>query len=430
MSLGHVENSATGSIAKLVPWLAILAFALLPVGRLSEIPLVILALIGLSVLARKGKVVIQSQQVIYFSLFYLCFWIPALCSLPDSYNFKRTLSLVFEYIRFFLSGIAVLHYCVTYKTIRMIGSYSSCALVIWILYGMLHLFFAPEILKIPFLPQWLIEVFSKRFATNMVLAASASFLFTVLTVNKTRIVFWISANLACLVVLMLGGSRGALIMYGCITIGFIVFLCRGDIKKIAAGVIVFLTCLGAVGIVLNYNSDKFSARFNQTLEIFKGDYKSVDTALSLRLPIWEAAVSMIRDNLINGVGARSFRYAYPEYAAKDDIFLESDPRSPQRIIGAAHSHQMELEVLCETGLVGGVFFLISMGLLLRYWYTRTDYEKFSVLPYALSSLAIFFPLNTHPALYSSVWSQTIYWFVTLFFAAGAVSDPGKSSKGT
>jgi O-antigen ligase len=84
---------------------------------------------------------------------------------------------------------------------------------------------------------------------------------------------------------------------------------------------------------------------------------------------------------------------------------------------------MQLEVLSETGLFGGFLFLGAMAILVWYWRSRSEFQKSNMLPYALSLAAIFFPLNTHYALYSSAWAQVIYWFVPLYFAAGAVQNP-------
>lgn len=414
-------NENEDILVSTVPWLVIFALALLPVGRLAEVPLALLALIGIKVLFQNFSVVARQRSALFFLLFFLCLWLPIIISLPDSYNVGKTSRLALEYLRFLLSGIAVLHYCVTANSFKIIQSSALCIIAIWIVYGMLHLFWGVKIAAISDLPQWVKGVFEKRFALNMVFAVSSSFLVHTIVVKKYRILSLI-ANLAFVTVLLLGGSRGALIMYGCIVVLFALYHSKNNFKKASLGLALFILCTSIAGVVLHYTSEKFSARIEQTLLVFKGDYKSVDTALSLRLPIWEAALAMIKAHPINGVGGRSFRYAYPEYAEEDDLFLEPDPKKPARTIGAAHSHQMQLEILCETGMLGGVFFLCGLAVLIRYWQTRSIWQRDRMLPYALSSFAIFFPLNTHPALYSSAWAQTIYWFVTLFFAAGSVSD--------
>jgi O-antigen ligase len=102
---------------------------------------------------------------------------------------------------------------------------------------------------------------------------------------------------------------------------------------------------------------------------------------------------MINDHPVNGVGARAFRYAYLDYAEEDDIFLKPDSAGKKREIGAYHSHQMQLEVLSETGLVGGFLFLGTMTILVWYWRSRSVFQKANMLPYALGLAALFFPLN-------------------------------------
>jgi hypothetical protein len=40
-----------------------------------------------------------------------------------------------------------------------------------------------------------------------------------------------------------------------------------------------------------------------------------------------------------------------------------------------------------------------------------------LLPYALCLLVAFFPVNSHMAIYSSFWSQIVWWLIALYCAA-------------
>ncbi len=58
---------------------------------------------------------------------------------------------------------------------------------------------------------------------------------------------------------------------------------------------------------------------------------------------------MIAANPLNGVGARGFRSAFPAYAAEGDPFINANPP-----INPFHSHQLWLEILSESGIVGAL----------------------------------------------------------------------------
>lgn len=417
------------NIVSAVPWLIIFSLALLPIGRLAEIPLCILAIIGIGVASEKIKNGAWGNASLLFSLFFICFWIPIVISVSDSFNLSKSLSLSVEYLRFFLSGIAVVECCASSFNIKLITRYSALIVTSWILFGVVYFLFGKFLSAALSMPHWLNDVFSQRFGLSMITSVCSVFVLLI-TFEKRYLFIGLLLNVLCVIVLLLGGSRGAWIMYCVAVIYFLYNKLYADLKKFATVLIALIGCIVVVGICLNYSSARFASRISQTVEIFKGDEKSVDIAISKRVPIWKTAVSMISAHPVNGVGARAFRYAYPTYAEEKDTWVVADGDS-KRKIGADHSHQMQLEVLSETGIVGGIFFLSAIMILFRYWRSRTETQKGYMLPYVIGMAAIFFPLNTHPALYSSSWAQVIYWFVTLFFAAGAIEeisdDPERSA---
>jgi O-antigen ligase len=422
MQLSKESIVKDDTLGQIVPWLVIFCLALLPVGRLAELPLALLTLIGLKVIFEKIKDGTWGRASLFFSLFFLCLWLPIVISAPDSYKISKTASLAIEYVRFFLSGLTVLKYCVTSKSFKLIN---TCALVIvsfWIFDALVQYFFGKDLFGYVYIPQRLNGVFGDKIKLGLFLSVYSSFIFLVLY-EKRHLLLSALLHVLCVIVLLLAGSRGGWIMYGVVLLGFFAYKWRNDLRMLAVSIGVLIVCLMSIGTALYYSSDGFAARMDKTLEIFKGDEQSIDRAISMRLPIWKTAVAMIDAHPVNGVGARAFRYAYSEYAEEGDMWLTQGFVKEDKTQGAYHSHQMQLEVLSETGAVGGFFFLAAMAGLIWYWRSRSEYQKLRMLPYALGLAALFFPLNTHYALYSSAWAQVIYWFVPLYFAAGAVQKP-------
>jgi hypothetical protein len=53
-----------------------------------------------------------------------------------------------------------------------------------------------------------------------------------------------------------------------------------------------------------------------------------------------------------------------------------------------------------------------------------------MLPYALCLLAAYFPFNTHMAIYSSFWSQIVWWLIALYCAAYGAGQTAESPPAT
>jgi O-antigen ligase len=121
---------------------------------------------------------------------------------------------------------------------------------------------------------------------------------------------------------------------------------------------------------------------------------------------------MVAERPLTGVGPRGFRYVYAAYADPGDPFINDTQDE-----GAKHAHNHVLEVLTETGLVGVVALLAFYAMLIRGWRQAPPARRAVALPFALALLAVLFPLNSNNALYSSYWSQFIWWLVALFCAA-------------
>ena len=61
----------------------------------------------------------------------------------------------------------------------------------------------------------------------------------------------------------------------------------------------------------------------------------------------------------------------------------------------------------------------------RLWRRSDPDTRRRLLPYGLALIGAYFPLNTHLAFYSSVWSQILWWLTGLYFAAAMPRDQGR-----
>lgn len=219
---------------------------------------------------------------------------------------------------------------------------------------------------------------------------------------RMRVAGWLLASAAIGVVVLLAGARAAWITYALVLV-FSGWKLLG--WKRLLGVFGFgLVLLG----VLTIASPQVRERMLLTTHALTADEAGVDTALSGRAQIWSAAGCMIVEHPINGVGARGFRQAYPECDASPG----SRPAWGQG--PAFHAHQLVLEVLSETGIVGLLLWLAGAALAWRAWRYATPQAKERARPAMLALAVTVFPFNTHLAFYSTFWGGLTLMLAALY----------------
>ena len=211
---------------------------------------------------------------------------------------------------------------------------------------------------------------------------------------------WVVAAPAIGIVIVFAGSRASWLTYGLVLLlsGWRLLGWKRLLAVFAGGVVATI----AIGLA----SPEVRDRLERTTHALQASDTGVDVALSGRMRIWSAALCMVREQPVNGVGARGFREAFagcdPEAGAP--AAWGSGP--------AFHAHQIVLEVLSETGVVGLLLWLSGVALALRAWRYATVAARERARPAMLALLVTVFPLNTHLAFYSTFWGA-----LTLLLAA-------------
>lgn len=220
--------------------------------------------------------------------------------------------------------------------------------------------------------------------------------------RRMQVAGWLLASAAIGVIVLLAGARAAWITYALVLV-FSGWKLLG--WKRLLGVLAF----GAVLLAgLTLVSPQVRERMVLTTQALTADEAGVDTALSGRGQIWSAAGCMIARHPINGVGARGFREAFPA----------CDPNAEQRPAWgqgpAFHAHQIVLEVLSETGVIGLLLWLAGAALAWRAWRYATPQAKDRARPAMLALAVTVFPLNTHLAFYSTFWGGLTLMLAALY----------------
>ncbi|KRG68610.1 O-antigen ligase family protein [Pseudoxanthomonas dokdonensis] len=213
---------------------------------------------------------------------------------------------------------------------------------------------------------------------------------------------WVLAAAAVGVVVMLAGARAAWITFALVLVfsGWPLLGWKKLLSVFAFGAVVL--------VALAVFSPQFQQRLARTAQAVTGDENGVDLALSGRTRIWGAALCMIEHDPINGVGARGFREAFPA----------CDPAAGQVAAWgngvAHHAHQIVLEILSETGIIGLLLWLAGAALAWRAWRYASPADKDRARPAMLALAVTVFPFNTHLAFYSTFWGGLSLMLAALY----------------
>ena len=211
---------------------------------------------------------------------------------------------------------------------------------------------------------------------------------------------WIASAALIGVVVVFAGSRASWITFALVLLfsGWNLVGWKRLLAVFAGGAVV----LAAASVF----SPQVQQRVARTAQAWTAEDAGVDTALSGRARIWDAALCMAREHPVNGVGARGFRQAFPACdPAPGEVAAWGD--GP-----AFHAHQIVLELLSETGAIGLLLWLAGAAMAWRAWRYADARARERARPAMLALAVTVFPLNTHLAFYSTFWGG-----LTLLLAA-------------
>lgn len=223
---------------------------------------------------------------------------------------------------------------------------------------------------------------------------------------------WGAAAAAVGVVLVLAGSRAAWLTYALV-------VAYSGWRLLGARALIGCLALGLVAAVaIGVGSSQVRERVARTAMAWEGDGDGVNQALSGRAQIWAAAGCMIAGHPVNGVGARGFRDAYPG--------CNPTPQA-QEVWGegpALHAHQIVLEILAETGVLGLLLWLAAAAQAWRAWRFAPLPARERARPAMLALAVTVFPLNTHLAFYSTFWGGLTLLLAALYAGSLLARDDG------
>jgi O-antigen ligase len=375
---------------------------------LYNIPVGIMAVLGLwQSIASRGKIFLDPVVRGYTCLF-LALWLPLLISLPDAANFQHSAQTVFPYLRFLFMGIYILYEKNSHGMLPKVRLAIFCVVVFWAIDGCIQYLIGFNLAGFPYEAGHITGMFYPRNTIAHILAALSPLFFESIRIYSKRYKWSWLLILPVIAVILLSGRRAAWIMLAMSLAGYSYYLFKytSPGRAIKKKLLVVFSAGLITGLIVILSNTPLQDRILTTAGLFSLDYEAADIAMARRLPIWETAIVVFRENWINGVGPRGFRHVYQQYSDVDNFWYASPP---------THPHQLLLEVAAETGLAGLTGLLLFAWLFIRLLFVRTQLPM--LFPWILSVLIIIFPFSSNLAFYSSYWASIIWWFLSLTILA-------------
>lgn len=406
------------------PWPVLLLLAvpvLLPLGRAAELAVLAAALAG-CILALQGRLRMAGAGMPLVLLLLACYWLPALGSAPFAVAPGKTWSTVAATLRFLPFAAFVVWALRDRESWPRLRMAVAAIVLLWVLdaavqmltgYGLRGAAEAERISGI---------FGADNLKLGPVLAVLSPF-FLLAARERLGRGGLLLAIIVLAVPVALAGARAGWLAYAlvCALVGWRE---AGSLRRFLAGCAVAVLALGLFGYVALQVSPRLEARVARSLQALHGTEAGLDEALAGRLRIWHAAAGMLRAHPLLGVGVRGFRHAYAAHALPGDEWVDAKTG-----LGAAHPHQIVLEVLTETGAIGFAFWCTGAWFAWLAWRRAGASARERARAPALALLAMCFPLNTHLAFYSAWWGLLFWWLLALYCAAlGARAGGGAGAR--
>ena len=401
---------STPPVARLWPALLVLGvLVLLPLGRSAELPVALGAIGGVLLIARR-RLRIEDDALRLALVLFACYWLPALLSAVAAVEPGRTWSTIAATLRFLPFALFAIWALREGAHWPALTAAVGTVVALWALDAYVQMATGSS-LGGAAEKERISGIFGAgNLKLGPVLATLSPF---VLLAARAR--FGHGGLVAAFVLLaapiLLAGSRAAWLAYALVGV-LVAWHETRDARRLLVVLAALALGLGMVGMFALHDSARFGARIERSLLALRGTEVAVDEAAAGRLRIWRTALAMSAAYPVTGVGVRGFRYAYPDFAAAGDRFVDTKSDT-----GASHAHQIVLEVLSETGVVGLAFWLAGVWFALRAWRRAGTDARGRALAPGLALVAMCFPINTHLAFYSAWWGLLFWWLLALYCAA-------------
>jgi O-antigen ligase len=394
-------------------WLAVAFIALLPFGRLSELPLSILA-VSIAFLARSADQRARLRAAAAFVVpLFLCYWLPMVLSTFDSFDPQKSVVQSLAALRYLAAALALSVLLAAPSARERVLRWTAWLLLFWAVDAFIQLFFGRDLFGIAMHPDRLNALFIKKYQFFGPTLAMLSPLVLEHARRNWRPLAWATSFALLLGAVMIAGMRAGWLSMALVLATYMLLMLKRENRELRRTVLTIPALALIVLAVSYFASPLFQERLDVTRAFTAGEEQALDASSMERVPIFRAALKMYREHPVNGVGVRAFPAAYMVYAEPGDVHIEKSGGKS----GATHAHNVVLEVMSDTGSIGLLGLLLAVVFLVRYRARTLPGERQDAFPFALAVFLILFPLNSHFAIYGTYTSSLVWFLVGLWGAS-------------
>ncbi|MCG2634243.1 MAG: O-antigen ligase family protein [Gammaproteobacteria bacterium] len=393
-------------------------FWLLPFSRLFWVPAILLCLTGLVLLFRvpgffRGNRVWRCYYVVLLLLAGA-----VACSAIDALDPGESLETAALYLAYIPLGAALFYLVAKYRFERWMLCILAALAAFWCVDGLVQILWHQDLLGHPATKRLGIY-FSSPSKFGFYLPYALVFLFFYPEHKRLPLYLLSLLWLVALFVVVEANTRASTLVFLLLSWTYLLYrwgpiIRRNPLKSLGIGLALPAAMLSVLLIFAVIDED-----VRQRVEHSVPNdlsWEALDVALSYRLDLWGATTRAIAANPLNGVGAGNFNKAIRPY-------LKSDSRFRKRYI--SHAHQVVLDLLVGTGVIGLAAWLVAVWLLVRQ--ARQGWSGGAGtlwLPFLLALGLLWFPLNTHRSFFSSELTNFSVHLLALFLAVRSAADLG------
>lgn len=384
---------------------AVMIIAWSPFSGGARLPTLLLAMVGGGLLLVKLSALREQRAVRRWTVVFLLLWLPMWLSLLHAFDVKATLAAIAWFSLMYLAGFALIM-LLQQATVRpLLARWLSWVIALWILDSAIQYLFGVDMLGMPKTPEGRITGMFSDLHQGILMLAVLPLIFYHWQ-PKYGWLAW-AMLLGAGVVVVLSGARGYLYIYMLL---LLLGLWRRQPGWKAWLAVLSIPLLVAVfSSLLNPQLAKTKLQATQTMAASEQTtFDRFNHALTYRLNLWETGLHMWQAEPLTGIGSNNYKRAYAQYASRtDDRFVAN----------RTHSHNIYVEWLAETGLVGGLGLVCIIVLCVRWFRQANVLSQHQAWPYALPLMVIYFPINTTQPMLVPWWFPVLLLLACAFIAS-------------
>lgn len=401
-------------------WLAVAFIALLPFGRLAEIPLSSFA-VALAFLAQSADRRRQIRRAAHFVLpLFLCYWLPMLLSAFDSMDPGKSWMQSIAALRFLAAALALSVLLQPPSARERVLRWTAWLLLFWAVDAFIQLLFGRDLFGIAMHPDRLNALFVDKYQFFGPTLAMLSPLVLEHARRQWRPWAWAASFALILGAALIAGMRAGWLTMAIVLATYMALMLKRENRELRRTILTIPVLAVLVLAASYFASPLFQERVDVTRAFTSGAGTALDRSSLERVPIFRAALKMYREHPVNGVGVRAFPEAYMHYAEAGDIHIRKSGGKS----GATHAHNLLLELMSDTGTIGLLGLVLALAFLWKHRARTTPAERRDAFPFALAVLLILFPFNSHFAIYGTYTSSLLWFLMGLWGSALRLDDRG------